>query len=130
MILQRGWFKRRPRAVPAELVLDFRAVDLEATCEHGTYYVQRCAGDWEARFRPEGARLDARDLHVDALSGEGEHIDWPTRERAEDACRLHAHLLDLGYGVARATELVGARSQRVSRVPTLDYAEPVAAART
>lgn len=122
MILKPGWFKRRPRAVTAELVLDFHSVAAEAECEHGTYYVQRYGGDWEARFRPDGALPEARDLHVDARAPDGGLQDWPSRERAEDACRLHAHLLDLGYGVARALELVAARSQRVSRDITAEYA--------
>jgi hypothetical protein len=132
MMLAKGWFKRRPQpaVAPSAVVLDFYAVDLESVCEHGTYYARRVGSDWEARYRPKDATWEARDVAIDALDDGGERIDWPTRGCAEEACRLHAHLLDLGYGVLRASELVAARSQRVAehqrqRVPTLEYALPV-----
>jgi len=131
MMLSKGWFRRRTAAAEerCEVVLDFFAVDLEAVCEHGTYRACRVGSDWDVRFRPKDAHWDTRDVHIDALDADGNAIDWPTRKRAEDACRLHAHLLELGHSVGRATELVAQRSQRVSqhqRVPTLDYAQPAA----
>lgn len=139
MILARNWWLRRARAAtPLTVVVDplpelpFHAVALEVPTEHGTYYVDRVGGDWSARFRPVGARADERDVSVDARDEDGSALDWPTCERAKDACRLHAHLVELGYSVARATELVAQRSQRPSRaerVDTLDYAEPVAVQR-
>lgn len=134
MILSKDWWKRRAGRTKPEgaVALDFFAVALESTCEHGTYYVERVSPDWSVRFRPQAARADARDMAVDARDDEGNPRDWPTRGSAEDACRLHAHLLELGHSVARATELVAQRSQRISqpeRVETLDYAQPVAARR-
>lgn len=137
MILARNWWQRRARAAaPLTVVVDtlpelpFYAVDLEALTEHGVYIVGRVGGDWSARLRPVDALWDARDVAIDALDAAGERIDWPTCERAKDACRLHAHLVELGYSVVRATELVAQRSQRPSseeRVETLDYAVPAAA---
>ena len=111
------------------VALDFYAVDLEALCEHGMYYVERAGSDWSARFRARDALPGSRDVPIDARHLDGGPADWPTRGCAEEACRLHAHLLGLGYSVERATELVAQRSQRVGgHVPTLDYAEPVRAA--
>ena len=131
MILSKDWWRRREARAKAEctVVLDFFAVDLEAVCEHGTYYVGRIAPDWQVRFQPKGACSDARRVQIDARDEEGNPLDWPSRGRAEDACRLHAHLLELGHSVVRATELVAQRSQRVSqhqRVDTIEYARPVA----
>jgi hypothetical protein len=131
MMLRKGWFKRLAAAgandaVPPEaVVLDFFAVDLECVCEHGTYYVGRLGSAWSARFRGKAARVDERSVAIDARDAAGEPLDWPTRGCAEEACRLHSHLLDLGHGVLRATELVAERSRRVEehqRVPTLEYA--------
>jgi hypothetical protein len=127
MMLQKNWFRRRAAAAneQCEVVLDFYAVCLETVCEHGTYYVARVGSDWDVRFRPKDAHWDTRDVHIDALDGDGGAIDWPTRSSAEDACRMHANLLELGHSVGRATELVAQRSQRVSQHQhTLDYAEP------
>jgi hypothetical protein len=129
MMLQKNWFRRRTAAAESqcEVVLDFFAVDLEAVCEHGTYRANRVGGDWEVRYRPKDALWDARDVRIDALDGDGCAVDWPSRRTAEDACRLHAHLLELGHSVGRATELVAQRSQRVAehqRTPTIDYALP------
>jgi hypothetical protein len=128
MMLARNWFKRRREVAQSAVVLDFFAVDLEAICEHGTYYVLRAGSDWEARFRAKDALPCSRDVPIDARM-DGGPADWPSRGCAEDACRLHAELLGLGYSVTRATQLVAARSERVARhqrVDTVDYAEPVA----
>jgi hypothetical protein len=134
MMLGKNWWRRRRVAndvVTRTVVLDFFSVALESVCEHGTYYVERVGGDWEARYRAKDARPDARDTRIDARV-DGDPADWPCRGRAEDACVLHAELLALGYSVVRATELVAARSDRVAqhqRVDTIDYAAPVAAQR-
>ncbi|HYC44502.1 MAG TPA: hypothetical protein VED01_03360 [Burkholderiales bacterium] len=131
MMLKKGWFKRRAAApVPSTVVLEFVAVDLEAEFEgHGTYYIERCGDEgWSVRFRWVKRRPDERDLPIDAVDREGQHADWPTRGTAEAACRLHAHLLDLGYGPTRAAQLVTDRL-RLTDVPqredTLDYLVPV-----
>lgn len=135
MILQRGWFRRRREAAQAAVVLDFFAVDLEAETAHGTYYVERVAPDWTARFRERGARPGARELLLDARHEDGDAMDWPSRGCAEEACRLHAHLMELGHGALRAAELVAQRSQQLigewrARGPVvLDYAQPVAVQR-
>lgn len=136
MLSKNWWLRHRARVAPLTVVVDplpelpFHAVALEVPTEHGTYYVDRVGGDWSARFRPAGARPDEREVAVDARDEDGSALDWPTCERAKDACRLHAHLVELGYSVVRATELVAQRSQRPSseeRVETLDYAVPAAA---
>ncbi len=127
MLLAKGWFKRRAPA-PTGAVLHFYAVASETPSDRGMYFVERVGTEWTARFRPEGARPDARDIAIDARHPDGGPMDWPLRSCAEDACRLHAHLLDLGYGVLRAAELVASRSQRVSRgqrVETLAYGQAV-----
>lgn len=132
MQLARGWWKRWGAAkeiAPNSVVLDWYAVDLEAVCEHGTYYVERAGPDWTARFRPLHGPPCARDICVDSRHADGGTADWVTRGCAEEACRLHAHLLGLGYSVRRATELVAARSQRVEQHQhvVLDYASPITA---
>lgn len=134
MMLVKGWFKRRAGVAPApgEAVVDLFATELEGETEYGTYYVQRAGDDWCVHFRAAGARLDQRDLAIDARDERGPR-DWPTRGCAAEAVNLHARLMQLGYGAVRAAELVAQRSQRVTgaseRSPTLDYAQPIAVQR-
>lgn len=127
-----SWWKKRD-AERAPVVLVFRPVDLECDCEHGTYYVERTAPDYEAKFRPADACPDARRVGIDARDEEGNSMDWPSRGCAEEACRLHAHLMELGHGALRAAELVAQRSQqlirewRARRPVVLAYTETAAA---
>jgi len=126
MMLQKNWFRRRALAAeaPSDVVLDFSPVALESVCEHGTYYVSRMGGDWDVRFRPKDAAWAARDVRIDAVDADGNACDWPTRDCAVAAAKLHASLLELGHSVGRATELVAQRSQRVSQHQhTLEYGQ-------
>lgn len=101
-------FKSEDKAV----TLDFWATDLEAECQYGVYYVTRFGHEWAVKFRPRAAGPEARALSVDALTADGESIDWPTRRSAERACMLHAKLMVLGYSPERAATLVADRARR------------------
>lgn len=128
MMLAKGWARRRAAAQPdGQVVVDMFATELEGETEHGVYLVQRVGEGWSAKFRARDLRLDQRSLAIDALTGDGEHIDWPSRGCACAAVNLHARLVLLGYGVTRAAELVAQRSQRVAGEPeTLSYERAVA----
>jgi hypothetical protein len=125
MILPKEPWERRAAANDvSDVVVDLFATELEGETEHGTYIVQRAGADWCVKFRAVGARLDQRDLSIDALDEHGNHLDWPSRGYAAEAVNLHARLMALGYGVHRAIEKVAERSQRVTGTrPVLAYGQ-------
>jgi hypothetical protein len=123
---------RQARAIDAgDSVVDLFATELEGETEHGTYIVQRVGEGWAAKFRPVGARLDQRSLAIDAQDAVGESQDWASRGCASAAVSLHAHLMALGHGAIRASELVAERSRQLHREwlerrpVVLDYAQQV-----